>query len=130
MESKYDRRLDDDIFWDVEVLQDKLSQSLQLAQDILARDAAEGVLSKEATVDFGGAFERHPELYEGEVRQSPGDPPQWHVKVGAVMRHMYYELITHLYNIQRLKRAQGLQAKVPLPEAGYWMLPAWDRSEP
>ena len=130
MESKYDRRLDDDIFWDAAVLQDKLSQALVMAQDILARDSAEGVLELEATVDFGGAFERHAEMYAGEVRKGEGDPVLWHVKVGAVMRHMYYEIVTHLYNIQRLKRAQGLQAAVSLPEVGYWMLPEWDRSEP
>ncbi len=130
MESKYDRRLDDDIFWDIGVLRDKLSQGLQLAQDILARDSAEGVLGLEATVDFGGPFERHAQLYEGEARQEPGDPPLWRIRVGAVMRHMYYELTTHLYNVQRLKRAQGLQAAVSPPEVGYWMLPEWDRSEP
>ena len=28
---------------------------------------------------------------------------------------MWYEEVAHLYNIQRLKRAQGLAAKVELP---------------
>lgn len=130
MESKYDRRLDDDVYWDAPVLQDKLSQALAMTQDILARDSSEGVLDLEATVDFGGSFERHPEMYPGEVRKGDGDPPLWHVKVGAVMRHMYYELVTHLFNVQRLKRAQGLQSSVSIPEVGYWMLPEWDRSEP
>ena len=43
---------------------------------------------------------------------------------------MYFEFVTHLYNIQRLKRAQGLTAVVKLPGVGYWVLPGWDRSEP
>ena len=42
---------------------------------------------------------------------------------------MYFEEVTHLYNIQRLKRAQGLQAVVEVPKAGYWVLEGWDTSE-
>jgi hypothetical protein len=34
-----------------------------------------------------------------------------------------------MYNIQRLKRAQGLEAAIDLPFEGYWALPDWDRSE-
>lgn len=48
----------------------------------------------------------------------------------ATFRHMYFEETTHLYNIQRLKRAQGLDAVVDVPQEGYWMLDEWDRSEP
>ena len=40
------------------------------------------------------------------------------------------ELVTHLYNVHRLKRAQGLQARVTLPRVGFWLLPTWDTSEP
>jgi hypothetical protein len=41
-------------------------------------------------------------------------------------RHLYFEALTHLYNIQRLKRAQGLSALVALPRVGYYVLPGWD----
>ena len=37
---------------------------------------------------------------------------------------------THLYNIQRLKRVQGIPTVVEVPRVGYWMLDGWDRSEP
>jgi hypothetical protein len=47
----------------------------------------------------------------------------------ATVRHIYFEETTHLYNIQRLKRAQGLQAVAELPGVGYWVLDGWDRSE-
>ena len=52
------------------------------------------------------------------------------INLEATLRHMYFEETTHLYNIQRLKRAQGLQATVRVPEVGYWVLEGWDRSEP
>jgi hypothetical protein len=57
---------------------------------------------------------------------SPADPTQWIVTLEGTVRHMYFEAITHLYNIQRLKRAQGLSVCVDLPRAGYYMLPGWD----
>ena len=47
----------------------------------------------------------------------------------GTMRHIYYEEVTHLFNIQRLKRAQGLVAVSELPEAGYWTVEGWDVSE-
>ena len=48
----------------------------------------------------------------------------------ATMRHIYFEETTHLYNIQRLKRAQGLPTVVEVPRVGYWMVDGWDTSEP
>ena len=48
----------------------------------------------------------------------------------ATVRHVYYEEITHLYNIQRLKRAQGLPTVVEVPRVGYWVVEGWDTSEP
>jgi hypothetical protein len=44
----------------------------------------------------------------------------------GTVRHLYFEALTHLYNIQRLKRAQGLSACVDLPRVGYYVLPGWD----
>ena len=41
----------------------------------------------------------------------------------ATIRHVYFEETTHLYNIQRLKRAQGLPTVVDIPRVGYWVLP-------
>ena len=50
--------------------------------------------------------------------------------IEATLRHIYFEETTHLYNIQRLKRAQGLSTIVEVPRVGYWVLDGWDRSEP
>ena len=47
----------------------------------------------------------------------------------ATFRHMYFEEVTHLYNIQRIKRAQSIPTVVDVPKVGYWMLDGWDRSE-
>ena len=64
------------------------------------------------------------------LRHDPKDPSKVHISLEATMRHRTFEHTTHLYNIQRLKRAQGLTAAMEVPEVGYWALPEWDRSEP
>ena len=47
----------------------------------------------------------------------------------ATFRHMYFEYMTHLFNMQRIKRAQGLPVIVRLPNEGYHTVPGWDISE-
>ena len=58
------------------------------------------------------------------------DPTVSNMTLEATIRHLYFEEITHLYNIQRLKRAQGLPPAVDLPRVGYWAVEGWDTSEP
>jgi hypothetical protein len=57
---------------------------------------------------------------------SSTDATQWIVSLEGTGRHLYFEAVTHLYNIQRLKRAQGLSVCVDLPRVGYYVLPGWD----
>ena len=61
---------------------------------------------------------------------TPADEPGKGVMLlEASIRHIYFEEITHLFNIQRLKRAQGLSTVSELPRVGYWTLDGWDISE-
>ena len=57
---------------------------------------------------------------------SPTDATQWRVSLEGTGRHLYFEALTHLYNIQRLKRAPGLATCISLPRVGYYVLPGWD----
>lgn len=59
-----------------------------------------------------------------------GDPTVATMTLEATIRHLYFEETTHLYNIQRLKRAQGLPSVVDIPKVGYWAVEGWDTSEP
>ncbi len=58
------------------------------------------------------------------------DEQTTHLSLEWTLRHIYFEQTTHLYNIQRLKRAQGLSTVVEVPRVGYWVVDGWDRSEP
>ena len=129
-ESTHQGRLDKDRYWDIKVILDKLRQSLELANEILAQETVTSLRHKKLVSEYTGVGSRQAQLYPETMYPDLEDPSMFHLTLEAAFRHIYYEIITHLYNVQRLKRAQGLAARVVLPQEGYWTLPDWDRSEP
>ena len=124
-----DRRLDSDRYRDIEDVMTRLEGGIDLAQRVLATRSVgflrSHTLFREdtASADSQLAMKAH----ESGVTQTEGGS-LWTVE--ATMRHIYFEEITHLYNIQRLKRAQGLATVVEVPRVGYWVVEGWDTSEP
>jgi hypothetical protein len=54
------------------------------------------------------------------------DGPQFmHFTLEGSLWMLYYEVLTHLCTIQRLKRAQGLPTRVVLPRVGYLTFPEY-----
>ncbi len=127
-----DRRLDESKYWEIEVLLDKLLQAIDLVQAVLARETVGSFRSKEVVTDYGSGWQLTAPAHPRGWRLDPQDPTRFHMTLEAAFRHMYYEDITHVYNIQRLRRAQGLSSSVELPQEGegYWLVPGWNRSEP
>ena len=128
--SRYDRRLDEDKYWDLDSIMGKLRDGLGICWLILSSETVGSLLRKEIEVGNSGLFTQYPQLYPGSLRRDSTDASRVYCTLEATFRHRYYEHITHLYNIQRLKRAQGLNTLVEVPFEGYWALPDWDRSEP
>ena len=126
--SPYDRRLDEDKYWELDTVLEKLRRGLELCQLVLSRETVGSMGSKE--IRTGSTAQWLSEAHPRGVRRIPGDPSNVYVSLEATFRHRYFEHTTHLYNVQRLKRAQGLAARVEIPFEGYWALPEWDRSEP
>ena len=125
--SPYDRRLNEDVYWDVDGIMDIMKQALGLAHSILSRETIASLRFKETKSGNRSYFHQaHPR----GVRTDPEDSEQVYMSLEASFRHRYFEYITHLFNIQRLKRAQGLTATVQVPMEGYMALPDWDMSEP
>ena len=50
-------------------------------------------------------------------------PGLFHLEIGAVLRHIYWNVLAHLRTVQRLKLRQGLPVKTELPREGYLTLP-------
>ena len=129
IDSPYDRRLDETKYWELDAILAVLRKSLDFACSVLEGETVASMRSKELPSNIGGQLhwlEAHP----SGVRQDPQDPSQGFITLEATFRHRWFEYITHLYNIQRLKKAQGLPAVVNIPFEGYHALPSWDRSEP
>ena len=129
IDSPYDRRLDETKYWDVDSIFAVMRKSMDFVCSILEEETVDSMRGKELRSSVSGQLhwlEAHPR----GVREDPDDPPWGYIDLEATFRHRYFEYMTHLYNIQRLKKAQGLEAVVDVPEVGYHALPHWDRSEP
>ena len=128
-QSKSDRRLDDDIYWEIDDLSRLLKQFINLAIKVLKDNSLEFMASKKIDRDATPQWEMMAKAHPHGVT-SEGTPAKGSMTLEATIRHIYFEEITHLYNIQRLKKAQGLPINSVVPEVGYWTLEDWDRSEP
>ena len=125
-----DRRLDERRYWHLDSILAKLRESLSLCHEVLTRETVSSLRGKEIRNDNTGHWLLFYQAHPTGIRKDPADPAFAYLSLEATFRHRYFEHITHLYNIQRLKRAQGLAPRVSIPKEGYWTLPGWDRSEP
>ena len=128
-DSASDRRLDDEVYGDISLILEKLREGIDLVQRVLEHRSVDFLrghtIPHQRSAQWTLMFKAHPSGITPAGESSEG-----RMALEATMRHMYFEEITHLYNIQRLKCAQGLRATVDLPRVGYWVLDGWDRSEP
>ncbi len=109
----------------------KVDESMRLAQLVLASETVGSMARKEIPgPDSSPLWSQLANAHPVGMRRDDENPNSSYITLEATFRHMYYEVTTHLYNIQRLKRAQGLAAAQEIPFEGYWALPDWDRSEP
>ena len=123
--------LDETQYWELPSILAKVDQGMRLAQHVLASETVESIRRKEITrPDTPPHWRQFARAHPTGVRWHEVDPNLSYMTLEATIRHLYFETTTHLYNIQRLKRAQGLTATVDIPHEGYWALPDWDRSEP
>ena len=129
-DSPHDRRLDENKYWDVAVILEKLRQGLDLCWSVLSTETVSSMRTKVLETPSNTLWAEHPEIFPDGIREFPGDASKVYMTLEASFLHRYYEYLAHLYNIQRLKKAQGLEPVVEVPFQGYWALPDWDRSEP
>ncbi len=125
----HDRRLNDEAYGDIEDILGALDRAIELARGVLKTQTVESMRSmfveRSVTPQWELMARAHP---TGVSAPTDGNAPT--MTLEATFRHMYYEHLTHLFNIQREKRTQGLITVVKLPNEGYWTIPGWDTSEP
>ena len=127
--SGFDRRLDDNRYWELPDIMEKLEQGIGLARRVLAQRNVGFLRSHTYLQDQSPQWDLMIKAHPRGIK--PSDTPGKGVmRLEATMRHVYFEEITHLFNIQRLKRAQDLPTVAELPRVGYWVIDGWDVTEP
>ncbi|MBM3957830.1 MAG: hypothetical protein FJ313_07250, partial [Gemmatimonadetes bacterium] len=121
--------LDERLFRRMPDIERALRAAAYLAIQILRRETAGSLRKRTLTLELEPEWELLHQAHPSGIRPAT-EPGKWEVTLEATFRHLHFECIAHVYNIQRLKRAQGLIAVCELPEDGYITLPGWDRSEP
>ena len=129
-DSHHGRRLAEDRYWAMDDILAVLRRGLDLCVSVLSRETVGSLRSKEITTENTPQWRTFTVAHPRGMRTDAMDESVCHMTLEATFRHRWFEHTTHLYNIQRLKKAQGLAANVDIPSEGYWALPGWDRSEP
>jgi hypothetical protein len=117
-------------YWTMDAILTRLDEGIAIIQEVLRHHTVAQAQQKATTLTLAPRVQSimaqlqpaHPQGFA----PSPTDATRWIVSLEGTGRHLYFEALTHLYNIQRLKRAQGLAACVDLPRVGYYVLPGWD----
>jgi hypothetical protein len=127
--SGFDRRLDDQRYRDLPVILRALQDGITLIQRVLAQRSVGFPRSHTIERTVGEHWRLMQQAHPSGVILD-AESSKAVMTIEAILRHIYFEETTHLYNIQRLKRAQGLATLVEVPRVGYWVVDGWDRSEP
>ena len=129
-ESPHDRRLDEGKYWRMEDILGKVRQGLGLCWSVLSEETVGSLKAKQLEIENTDLWSLFSQAHPSGIHPVPNDPSLIYLSLEATMRHRWFEYTTHLYNVQRLKRAQGLSARAEILFEGYFALLGWDRSEP
>ena len=127
-DSPSDRRLDDEKYWELPVILEMLDGGIRLAQQVLSERTVGFMRSHSVTSEASASWDMMLQAHPEGITISE-DKTMRIMRYDAMIRHIYFEETTHLFNIQRLKRAQGLPTVSDVPRVGYWAVEGWDVSE-
>ena len=126
---EYGPHLDERLFHEMEDIEQALRTAVALAVQVLRRETVASLRERTLALELGPRWELFRQAHPTGVHRLD-EPDRWEITLEATFRHLHFEFIAHLFNIQRIKRAQGEIAVCDLPREGYIILPEWDRSEP
>jgi hypothetical protein len=124
-EMKYDRLLDEDLYWEVPDLIAKMSIGIGWLEQVVADRSIEE-LRADVTSVRGTYFWQYVITTLPRGAGSDGEKPGFlSYTLEASLWMVFYEQLSHIRTIQRLKEHQGLAAAVPLERVGYLRLPEY-----
>ncbi len=127
-DSPSDRRLDDDKYWEMPVILEMLDGGIKLARRVLSERSVGFLRSHSISSEMSPYWDLMLRAHPSGISISE-DRTMRIMDFEAMIRHIYFEETTHLYNIQRLKRAQDIPTVSQVPRVGYWAIEGWDTSE-
>lgn len=127
-DSPSDRRLDDEEYWELPIILEMLGGGIRLAQQVLSERTVGFMYSRSVTSEASASWDMMLRAHPEGITISE-DKTMRIMRYDAMIRHIYFEETTHLFNIQRLKRAQGLPTVSEVPRVGYWAVEGWDVSK-
>ena len=123
--ARWDRVLDEDRFWEVPDLLDKLRLGNSWLTRVVAEQPIEVLRSTVKSV-HGTPFWAYVITTLPRGAQQVEDPPG-HIRydLEGSLWMVFYEQLTHIRTIQRIKEHLGLDTAVTLPRVGYLRLPEY-----
>ena len=121
--NKWDRLLDADLFWEVPDLLDKLKLGISWLTRLVEQESTETFRSEIKTVRGTQFWEYVITTLPRGAAASPEDNSQITYTLEGSLWMVFYEMLSHIRTIQRLKIHQGLTPNVDLPRVGYLRLP-------
>jgi hypothetical protein len=122
---KYDRRLDEDLFWCLSNLLEKLELGLSWLERVVTEQSIETLRTTVESVR-GTYFWRY--VIQTVPRGAAADPDREgfiRYNLEGSLWMVFYENLAHIRTIQRLKCHQNLPLAVVLPRVGYLRLPEY-----
>ena len=123
--AKWDRVLDEDRFWEIPDLLDKLRTGIGWLDKVVTEQPIEILRSTTKSV-HGTPFWAY--VIQTLPRGAePVDDPPGHIRydLEGSLWMVFYEIAAHIRTVQRLKRHQGLDVVTTLPRVGYLRLPEY-----
>ena len=117
--------LDEDLFWQVPDLLDKLALGVSWLERVVVEQPIEVLRADLTSVHATHFWVYATSTLPRGVEFDPDAPEKLRYTLEASLWMVFYEILTHIRTVQRLKRHQGLRLAVELPRVGYLRLPEY-----
>lgn len=122
---KYDRLLDEDLFWRIPELTDKIAIGNGWLERVVAERSIEELRADRTTVRGTHFWEYVISTLPRGAGADPTRPGFISYTLEGSLWMVFYEQLSHIRTIQRLKIHQGLTPAQELPRVGYLRLPEY-----
>jgi len=123
--SRWDRVLDEDLYWQVPDLIAKLEVGVGWLEQVVAEQPIETLRADLTSVHATHFWKYATSTLPLGVAIDPDEPAKLRYTLEASLWMVFYEILTHIRTIQRLKLHQGLALAQELPRVGYLRLPEY-----